>query len=328
MTSILKNMSALRVKRSTRKRELKDSHEDKTIQSDNVVAYAMAEEIKLPNLVEYLIKQGLYTVGEMPQDLTNAVHVRGKYDVDKRPKDIFVFEDGSVVFWCVPEVERAAFLKVLFKFSNGPYMHSLVIFQREEMDFNYTEERTSLTGDLIQLNVEHQPLELYTFSNAMAQSVKLAVWEASLDRFVTSIEGVTEDLRHGRKISMTRRQVLMKTGELFSLRHLINLSSDLLDTPDFYWDRSVLEPLYLALNNHLSITRRTRVINEKLNHCLELTELLSSQLSDAHHTRLEVMIIVLIMVEVVFEIVHYVERFISHQETTTDHHQDTDTPTL
>ncbi|GFR73757.1 required for meiotic nuclear division protein 1-like protein [Elysia marginata] len=51
-------------------------------------------------------------------------------------------------------------------------------------------------------------------------------------------------------------------------------------------------------------------MNEKLSHCCELTELLSSQLSDAHHTRLEVMIIVLIMVEVVFECIHYAERYL------------------
>ncbi|GFO15191.1 required for meiotic nuclear division protein 1 [Plakobranchus ocellatus] len=108
---------------------------------------------------------------------------------------------------------------------------------------------------------------------------------------------------------MSRKQVLMKTGELFSLRHLINLSSDLLDTPDFYWDRAVLEPLYQSLCNHLNIARRTRVMNEKLSHCCELTELLSTQLNDAHHTRLEVMIIVLILVEVVFECIHYVERY-------------------
>ena len=38
-------------------------------------------------------------------------------------------------------------------------------------------------------------------------------------------------------------KVLQKTGEILALRHLINLSSDLLDTPDFYWDRSIHLPL-------------------------------------------------------------------------------------
>ena len=44
-----------------------------------------------------------------------------------------------------------------------------------------------------------------------------------------------------------------------SPRHLINLTSDLLDTPDFYWDRSNLEPLYTGLCTQLSIRRRTKV---------------------------------------------------------------------
>lgn len=50
-------------------------------------------------------------------------------------------------------------------------------------------------------------------------------------------------------------------------------------------------------------------MNEKLNHCVELIELISSNLTDKHHTRLEWMIIILIMVEVAFETLHYVERF-------------------
>jgi len=40
--------------------------------------------------------------------------------------------------------------------------------------------------------------------------------------------------------------------------HLINLSSDLLDTPDFYWDREEHEILYNKTCNYLNITRRTK----------------------------------------------------------------------
>lgn len=53
-------------------------------------------------------------------------------------------------------------------------------------------------------------------------------------------------------------------------------------------------------------------MNEKLNHCVELTDLVSSNLNDAHHVRLEWMIIILIMVEVGFEILHYADRFVNN----------------
>lgn len=52
-------------------------------------------------------------------------------------------------------------------------------------------------------------------------------------------------------------------------------------------------------------------MNEKINHCVELLELLSTHLSDKHSTRLEWIIIILILVEVIFEIIHYVDRFVT-----------------
>lgn len=107
----------------------------------------------------------------------------------------------------------------------------------------------------------------------------------------------------GKKIQLSRHDVFRKTGNLFALRHHINLDSDLLDTPDFYWDRHELEKLFSSTYHHLSISRRTRIMNEKLNHCIELMELLSSHLNDIHHVRLEWMIIILILVEVCFLIV-------------------------
>lgn len=152
-------------------------------------------------------------------------------------------------------------------------------------------------------------LEKYSFSNAIALSVKLSIWEASLDRYIENIAYITQDMKEGKKIRLTREQVFQKTGQLFGLRHRINLSSDLLDTPDFYWDREEMEKLFMATHSYLNINKRTKVMNEKLNHCIELMDLLSSHLNDNHHVRLEWMIIVLIMIEVFFEILHYLERF-------------------
>ena len=171
----------------------------------------------------------------------------------------------------------------------------------------YRKSSLSHNGDIM-LAPNGATLEKYTFSNAIALSVKLGIWEASLEKFIDSIEFISEDLKCGRRLSVSQEEALRKHGELLALRHVINLSSDLLDTPDFYWDREQLEELYSQMHAYFSISRRTRVMNEKINHCVELIDLLSSHLSDKHHVRLEWMIIVLIMVEVGFEILHYVER--------------------
>ncbi len=98
-------------------------------------------------------------------------------------------------------------------------------------------------------------LEKYAFSNAIGASVKLGTLEATLDRIIDSIEFITEDLKRGGKIQMTQGEVLKKTGEIFAIRHVVNLSSDLLDTPDFYWDREKLENLYHTTCAHLAINK-------------------------------------------------------------------------
>lgn len=58
---------------------------------------------------------------------------------------------------------------------------------------------------------------------------------------------------------LTRDEMLRKTGELFALRHTMNLRSDLLDVPDFYWDRDQMERLYTQTSNYFSISKRTKV---------------------------------------------------------------------
>lgn len=193
------------------------------------------------------------------------------------------------------------------------YDEKIVQNESEIMFYNYAKEhqQASLRNNNFYITKadETSMLEKYTFSNAMSLSTKLGVWEASLDAYVDSMAYVTEDLKQGNKFKITRPEMLRKTGELFALRHLINLSSDLLDTPDFYWDREQLENLYNQTNNYFSISKRTRVMNEKLNHCVELADLITSNLNDIHHVRLEKIIIYLIMIEVCFECVHYAERF-------------------
>ena len=133
--------------------------------------------------------------------------------------------------------------------------------------------------------------------------------EAKLDRLIDSIDFVASDLKREGKIHLTQAEVLQKTGEMFALRCQINLTLDLLDTPDFYWDRENLENLYHSTCTHLAIRKRTSVMNEKLSHISELLSLLTTNLSDKHHVNLEWYIIWLIMIEVFFEVFHFAERY-------------------
>ena len=66
---------------------------------------------------------------------------------------------------------------------------------------------------------------------------------------------------------------IFKNQESVGNYQILSLS-DLLDTPDFYWDRESLEDLYTKTCTHLAVSKRTRVVNEKLTHCLEIMEMI------------------------------------------------------
>ncbi|XP_050292817.1 required for meiotic nuclear division protein 1 homolog [Anthonomus grandis grandis] len=283
----------------------------------NVVAFATSEEYDLEGLRQGLKKQDLYEDHSIPND-NDVIHAYAKYRVEKEPREIFFYRDGGVVLWNITDLESSNVLNFVRQYEENSYSDRLVQSESEIMNYKYhtDEERPSCLDKegnfVLSLNSEKENLTLikYTFSNVMFLSVKLGIWEASLEKYIEEIEGVTQDLKRGREIKMSREEVLRKHGELFALRHYLNLSSDVLDTPDFYWENEQLESLYNQVCVYFSINKRTKVMNEKINHCVELIELLSHHLGDKHHIRLEWMIIILIMVEVMFEVIHYVDRYI------------------
>lgn len=281
-----------------------------------VTAFATAGEYDLERLLAALKDQNLYepkqflSSGDNDTD-QDVLHVTAKYKVGNESRDLYFFREGTVVLWNCTDLENSNILRFLKQFEQDAYDESTVLEESESMLYNSSDNAARLKNNSFYVSKEDDTgLEKYTFSNAMSLSVKLGIWEASLERYIESMAFVTDDLKKGNSIKISRPEMLRKTGELFALRHLINLSSDLLDVPDFYWDREQLEHLYQQTCSYFSINRRTRVMNEKLNHCIELADLISSNLNDDHHVRLEWMIIILIMVEVGFEILHYADKFL------------------
>ncbi|KAL0818612.1 hypothetical protein ABMA28_009045 [Loxostege sticticalis] len=282
------------------------------------LAYVTANSYDLKGLKEALVQQKLYEPATLQaQEVGDVVIANAVYTVGSEPREIIFFREGAVVFWNCTELEASNVLDLVRKYEVDSYPREVVEKEREVMTYSYQPNAKKCylqESGFVLVPERDNSLEKFTFSHAMAQSARLGAWESRLEGLAAAVRQHSSLMeRHG-AANVDKKEVVRKLGELFSLRHQLNVESDLLDTPDFYWEQEQLERIYSSTVAYFTIARRTRVLNERLAHCVELLELLSQWAADRHHVRLEWMIIALILVEVCFELLHFFERYAHREE--------------
>lgn len=172
--------------------------------------------------------------------------------------------------------------------------------------------RSTMIGDVIVIrgnNYTSRLLAKAAFSSGLARSTKLANLEDVLDKHITTTKKYIDNLATGRELGIRAKTVLRLTGQLLRIRGHLNLYSELIETPDLYWSEPELEELYMLISKKLDVTPRITILNKKLDYASESLSTLRSHISEENSVRLEWMIIILIMVEVAFEITHFVEKY-------------------
>lgn len=209
-----------------------------------------------------------------------------------RNGDIFYFSYGTIVMWGLSKEQEEEVLSSLRPFQESPNDNT----EYEESRFSIGQSAKILKDD-ITLPADDVLTKL-AFSHGLAQSVKLSAFEKLIERRIEHSRYAPESLaRHGR-IPMSRKKLSRMMGEIIIDRNSINLHTDILDTPEFFWEYSDLEPLYRLIAQDLDITSRVSVLNRRLDIVKDLFEVLSTELGHRHSSRLEWIIIFLIFIEV------------------------------
>ncbi|KAK3114369.1 Sad1-interacting factor 3 [Teratosphaeriaceae sp. CCFEE 6253] len=184
-------------------------------------------------------------------------------------------------------------------------------FETEEFHFQYssTAEKPRIYNDMITLRTSDHMIKL-AMSYAIAQSTKLSFFEERMQRTMSEAQYVPRRLALEGRLGMSRREVVSLVGRLFEGRVDVNLSSNMLDTPNFFWDSEpTLHPLYAAVREYLEIRPRIQVLNERCRVFLDLAEILSDSIADVKMTRITWIIIVLIVLSIAVTCTEVVLRF-------------------
>ncbi len=221
----------------------------------------------------------------------DVIHIQIKEDRQIKG-DIFYFSYGAVVCWSFSEEEEREILNALKEFEKEPIAKP----ELDEFTFSFSDNMKILEDEISLHN--KSSLTKLAISHGLAQSVKLTTFEELIQKTIEHTKQLPINLAKKGKIPLSRKEISRKMGEIFIERNFINLHSEILDIPEFFWDYPELEPFYRRTAHYLDVNKRVEVLNKRLNVMHELYEILSSEINHQHTSRLETIIVLLILIEV------------------------------
>jgi uncharacterized Rmd1/YagE family protein len=239
-----------------------------------------------------------------PEFVEKVLHYQTNNNKADHPIDVFLFTFGCVIIWGATEGQEEEILRNISFVEKRKLKeaHSEFI----DFDYNDTEDRTYINEEknIIILGDDSTLVKL-SVSHALAQSVKLNELEESVITLLKHTKPIQRELAQTGRVSLSRSQLSKQLGKLFNARFSINMHSDILDIPEFFWRRPSFEPIYNMTVEFQDIILRQGILNNHLNLIHELYTVLSSDLNHRHSTRLEVIIVLLITIEVVLAITNH-----------------------
>lgn len=232
----------------------------------------------------------------------------------EQKKTFFLFRFGCVVLWDFNSQEKEILFLNLKDYLNEAYtennseIDSMFYIINVPAEYNGEKSKGSnehhfkVKHDIIYISTK-DIFEKLSYSYAFAQSVKLSYFEKVVDDTIEKTKSIPECLAKDGKIQLKKNDISKKIGELFVNRFYINMNTDILDTPEIFWDHDDFTDIYEYFRKYLDISKRVEILNHRLDIIKDLYDMLQNELTIQHGYKLEWIVIYLICIEVIIDIV-------------------------
>lgn len=257
------------------------------------VSFCTAESYDLRELANSFKRKGY--LSRLSRDVLHVTSI-------KKSADIFFFSHGSFVCWGFNKRQEQKWVEYVKAFAR----HPLATVESDHFCYRLGEE-TAIDAherfriDVITLDSDNAQVKL-AMSYGLAQAIKLEAFEDAIQRAVKKNSNLPEEIAVSGVTSLSRNALFKRMGEIFLARSSINLNSEYLDTPEFFWRNPNLEPFYVMTKKFLDIPSRLMSLNQKLDVLQDLFDILNSQVEHRHSSMLETIIILLILIEIIISI--------------------------
>jgi len=162
----------------------------------------------------------------------------------------------------------------------------------------------ALYNDLMTAH-EFMPYYLDILSLVLAKSTSLRKIENDINKLLDSVEDIINYLDTG-KFNMSDKQIAKTSAKV--LRFKFNTISYLmlLDKPKSAWDDENIENFFMQIVSLFDIKERYDKIKHKTQILQDITDVFSSVTHEKRSTKLEIMVIVLILFELILSLISFV----------------------
>jgi len=132
----------------------------------------------------------------------------------------------------------------------------------------------------------------------IGQSVALEYYEVLTDELITSSKYYILELEHRGKLSISKTDLLKYIGKVLNVKNSIVDNLYILDDPNLVWDNEELNLLNRLLKTNFDINPRFKDLDYRLQIVENNLTLFTDVLNVRESTRLEWIIIILILIEI------------------------------
>lgn len=247
--------------------------------------------------------QNLRIEGYILRRFRNVVHMQDR----EQKEDIFFFQHGCVVTWGLSRSQEHKILTCLDEFEiealDKKEFHSFV-YQLGDKTTIIAHPESSEDIITIEASESNNVLLKLAISYALSQSVKLRFHEISIQKTVSKNQSISTELAERGSISLSRKAIFKRIGEIFLAKSSVNLNNEYLDVSEYFWRYPHLEPHYQMVEKFLDIQQRVSILNQRLDVVHDVVVMLNNQLEHRYSSTLEIIIIILIFGEILINLLY------------------------
>ena len=171
--------------------------------------------------------------------------------------------------------------------------------EEERLAFELAPEDEGLTpAGVLRLRALALP-QVLVLADALGKSVALAYYEKAVAGVFDTIEPAARSLAAEGRVPAARQPLLRLIGSALLTRHRVSGRIAFAEKPDILWDHPELGRLYARLEDEYEIVERGTLLNGKMNVIAAAAETFTDLIDTARSTRLEILIVLLILAELV-----------------------------